>query len=198
MKTLMYREDDMPEEIKNAPGIWWLHCKNNKTGYEDWVFIPFTGKPKLVYKTDWKCERCGYEWYQNQIENDLCPKCMLKPLKKSNSDIRPIGPAYFNNWINYSNEECELFKKPKQFKHFKKRIELLLKRAEENRLIFLPKGDGILFKALKLYILNLIPTKNKDLTKQIYTYLYETFGIKKLKEIVKEYANYITKVILIE
>ena len=108
-------------------------------------------------------------------------------------DIRDIDLAYFHPWKNYSLEEEELFKKPTQSKNFKKRIELLIKRKDSNRLGFLPKGDGNFYLTLKKYVLNLIPTQNEELASEIYAHLYDVLGKEKLKTIVKIYANYLER-----
>jgi hypothetical protein len=125
---------------------------------------------------------------RKEINKRTKPK---KPLGKY--DLREIDPAYYNSWINYSIKESELFKKPTRFKHFKKRIEILIKRKESNTLVFLPKGDGIFLKALKLYVLNLIPTKKRHLAQKIYVLIYDKIGPNQFREMVNKYAKYIKK-----
>jgi hypothetical protein len=117
---------------------------------------------------------------------------MIDEKKKSNSiDVRNIDERYFHPFEVYTSEEDELFKKPTQLKHFQKRIDCLVRRRENNHIIFLPQGDGNFFLCLKLYVLNLIPTQNKELTRQVYFYLYEILGDKELQIIVKNYAKYL-------
>jgi len=109
-------------------------------------------------------------------------------------DIRPIASEFFSPSSYYSVEEEELFKTPSKLEHFKKRIDLLLKRQEKNRLIFLPDGDEGLLKAIKLHVLNKIPTKNAELTGEIYEYIFDRLPVNEFKKLVNHHANYIKRI----
>lgn len=106
-------------------------------------------------------------------------------------DLRDIENEFYHPFGGYSWEDIELFKKPTQLKHFKGRIDALINRRNKKILSFLPKGDGNFFLCLKLYVLNLIPTQNKELTHQIYVYLYDKLGAIELQTIIKNYASYL-------
>lgn len=94
--------------------------------------------------------------------------------KPHDVDIRDIDERY---WMQ-TYEDVEWYKKPTQFKHFKARIDLL------------DSDDMEFYSNLKYKILNLIPTINKELESQIYQYLNERFGKKKLKRIIQKCARY--------
>ncbi len=102
-------------------------------------------------------------------------------------DIRNIDPTYFHPWRDYTNEKVEWFKKPTQFKHFKNRINLLHDGLVAEPL-YKEKRDFEDF--LKYKILNLIPTKNKELTEEIYDYLNLKYGKDGLNRILRKCARY--------
>ena len=106
-------------------------------------------------------------------------------------DCREIDPAYFPPRRNYSYGESCLFKKPTTLAHFKERIDALIIRENDGTLAFLDKGDGILYLALKLHVLNLIPTKNKALSNKIYVFMHDKFGKEGFSLLVNDYASYI-------
>jgi len=108
-------------------------------------------------------------------------------------DVREIDLQFDNAFRKYSLDEVELFKVPSKFKHFRKRILLLKRRSEANTLFFLPLGDGNLYKSLKLYVLNLLPTQNEKLTMRVYGFLHKVFGQERINEITKNYAKYMAK-----
>jgi hypothetical protein len=166
--------DDHPNYDKAYRGRWWLHARDKVWDKEDWVFLPFTGP--------------------GEYNPPKKPKRNKKKNREGEIDVRHIDPAYFNPGANYSIEEAELFKEPSKFKHFKKRINILLKRRKNETLVFLPKGGGNFFLALKLYVLNEIPTKNEDLTDRIYEYIGKIFTRKERETMVNKYAKYMNEV----
>jgi len=71
----LYRKNEIPAGLKGR-GVWWLHYRNNITGQEDWVFIPFGGTPKQAF--DWMCKYCGQGWFLKQVREKYehhCPRC---------------------------------------------------------------------------------------------------------------------------
>lgn len=100
-------------------------------------------------------------------------------------DIRDIDPPFY--YLHCTDEEVEWYKKPTQFKHFKNRIDLLsIGLAGEP----LYKEERDFYNFLKYRILNLIPTKNIELTEKVYNYLSEKYGKKKLERIIRKCATY--------
>lgn len=114
-------------------------------------------------------------------------------VKTMTIDLRDIEDEFYHPFGGYSWEDVELFKNPTQLKHFKGRIDALINRRNKNMLALLPKGEGDFFLCLKLYVLNLIPTLNTELTHQIYVYLYDKLGAEELQMIVNNYANYLER-----
>jgi hypothetical protein len=163
--------DDHPNYDKACRGQWWLHARDEVWDKEDWIFLPFTGP--------------------GEYNPPKKPKKNRKKDPEGEIDVRHINPAYFNPGANYSIEEAELFKEPSTFKHFKKRINLLLKRRRNGTLVFLPKGEGIFLLALKHYVLNEVPTQDKDLRGDIYLYLGKKLTEEEKDEINDNYAKYI-------
>lgn len=105
--------------------------------------------------------------------------------------MRRIQADFYAPFAGYSADECEFFRKPTQFRHFKERIDLIVKKHDDNTLVFIPPHEESLFKALKVLVLNKIPTVRTGIVRQIHAYLYEKFGKEGLKEIVRDYANYL-------
>lgn len=94
--------------------------------------------------------------------------------KPHDIDVRDIDPAFLKN----TNQNEEWFKKPTQFKHFKARIDLLDSKNND------------FHTELKYKVLNLIPTINKELEAQIYRYLNDKYGKKKLEAIIRRCVRY--------
>lgn len=102
-------------------------------------------------------------------------------------DIRNINAEYFNPWKNYTVAELEWFKQPTQFRHFKARIDLLYKEQAGDPYY---NGERDFYDFLKLKILNLVPTRNKELTENVYKYLNDKYGSKELELIIRKCARY--------
>lgn len=117
--------------------------------------------------------------YVNSELSGKVPKWFFNEKKEENwddgnmIDVRSIDPAYFHPFRNYTLKEMEMFKRPRTFEHFRRRIELI---AE--------KSDGF-YNHIKYKVLNLVPTKNDELVKQLNEYLYQKFGSMKYERIVR-------------
>lgn len=133
------------------------------------------GKDYIIFKE----KNTGRKYVSTKLSGNV-PKRFFKDNKKEIdtskpfvADLRDIDPAWYN-----TNEDVEWFMKPTQFKHFKARIDLL------------DVDDMGFYYNLKYKIINLIPTVNKELDVQIYTYLNDKYGKKELEEIIRKCARY--------
>lgn len=104
-------------------------------------------------------------------------------------DLRNIDQEYFNPWKYYTDEEEEMFKKPTKFEHFKKRIDIISKKAKKK-----PNNSKEFYSWMKYKCLNVVPTKNKegiDLLNKIDNYLLGKFTYRKYLKIIKKCASFI-------